>query len=317
MTYPTRRMFPAVAACCAALTVLVTACQGPKPGPPHTSTTSPTASHQSERSIFKKKSVIVGVKKGQPGFNTLSGVEYENAGFEKDLVEFLADELDFKASLRTMPSLKREEMLTDEEVDLVVATYTISDSRDKTIDFTAPYFKTYQGVLVREGDDRIKKRTDLEGMRVCSAYGSTSDPGSETDKAAQKDIKEALGDIKPGFRNDYKACVKELEKGNFDAVWTDKVILEGFAASGSYDVEVVKDITIENRQFYGIGIREGHEQDCRALNKALNRFLTTRWRTVFQSHFAELAKKEGDDFEQVYRPSDVDFTNYDASSCGG
>ncbi|HEV7624992.1 MAG TPA: transporter substrate-binding domain-containing protein [Streptomyces sp.] len=298
--------------CLAALALTSAACEksGPAPGggskPPS----------QSAASLFDQRSVTVAVKKGQPGFNTRSGEEYEYAGFETDLLNSLADTIPFKDYQHDIPSLQREDILLDEGVDLVIATYTITDARDEKIDFTAPYLKTYQGVLVRKDESEIKQLRDLEERRVCSASGSTSDPDSVEGEKAKKSISETLGvGVRPGLRKDYKTCVKELVKGNFDAVWTDKIVLEGFAHADPYkkDVEVVQDINVEKRQFYGVGLREGHGADCRKLNTALKKFLDTRWVTAFQQHFPELAKG---DFEQKYKPSDSEFADYEAKSCG-
>lgn len=300
--------------CLAGLASVSASCEGGKPDPSPSG--SGSSSSQSAASLFDQPSVKVAVKKGQPGFNTRSGEEYEYAGFETDLVNSLADAIPFKDYKHDIPSLQREDVLVDEAADLVVATYTITPARDEKIDFTAPYLKTYQGVLARKDDSRIKELKDLKDMRVCSASGSTSDPASVESEKARDSINNALGvDVRPGLRKDYKTCVNELAKGNFDAVWTDKVLLEGFAHQEPYskDVEVVEDITIEKRQFYGIGLREGHGADCRKLNAALKKFLDTRWRMTFQQHFPGIAKG---DFEQKYKPSDAEFEDYEATSCG-
>ncbi|MFC4497740.1 transporter substrate-binding domain-containing protein [Streptomyces ovatisporus] len=307
------RRLPAAVLCIAALAPVSAACDRGGSDGPSGGSASPS---QSASSIFEKPSVTVAVKKGQPGFNTRSGEEYEYAGFETDLLNALADGVGFKKYTHDIPSLRREDILLDQGADLVIATYTITDARDEKIDFTAPYMKTYQGVLVQKDDSEIEKLQDLDGKRVCSASGSTSDPGSVEGEKAQKSISEALGThVRPGFRKDYKTCVKELAKGNFDAVWTDKLVLEGFAHQKPYesDVKVVEDIEIDKQQYYGIGIREGHGADCRRLNAALKKFLDTRWRMTFQQHFPDLA--EGD-FEQQYKPSDSEFEDYRATSCG-
>lgn len=306
------RRLPAAVLCLAVLATASAAC-GAGPDRPEPDAKSPS---QSASSLFDQRSVRVAVKKGQPGFNTRSGEEYEYAGFETDLLNSLADDVPFKEYKHDIPSLRREEILLDEGADLVVATYTITDGRDEDIDFTAPYMKTYQGVLVRKDETGIEKLGDLEGKRVCSASGSTSDPDSVESEEDRESISGALGvGVRPGFRKDYKTCVKELANGNFDAVWTDKIVLEGFAHQAPYekDVKVAEDITIEKRQFYGIGLREGHEADCRRLNRALKKFLDTRWRMTFQQHFPGVA--EGD-FEQKYKPSDSEFEDYAAKSCG-
>lgn len=307
---------PAAVVTCTALALLAAACTG---SGPDSGKSGPDASPtQSETSLFEQRSVSIAVKKGQPGFNTRSGSEYEYAGFETDLVNALADSVKFKEYSHDIPSSVREDVLVDKHHDLVVATYSITGKRDKEIDFTAPYMKTYQGVLVRKDDDDIKRLPDLEGKGVCSVDGSTAGAqGAETDEPADS-MSKALGvevSRSSAFRKDYKTCVNELRRGNFEAVWTDEIILRGFAHEKPYaeDVKVAEKIEIQNQQFYGIGIAEGREADCDRLNDALETFLAERWRTVFRQHFPDLAVGS---FEQHYKPSGREFDQFRKYSCG-
>ncbi|MFK4071615.1 transporter substrate-binding domain-containing protein [Streptomyces sp. NPDC029674] len=270
-------------------------------------------------SLFDKQTLNIAVKKGQPGFSTRSEEEDDFAGFEAQLVQFLSTDLGFKAADWDVQSRNREKVLRERSMDLVVATYSITAPRDKKIDFTAPYLKTYQGVLVRKDEEGIERLPDVDGKRVCSVRGSTGDPESEQDDKAKKSVRDALGpNVVAEFRNSYKTCVRELTRSNFDAVWTDKIILEGFAQDPRYkkDVKVVRDITVKKQQFYGIGLREGHEADCRKLNGALKRFLDTRWTLAFQAHFRSITERVAG-YEQQYKPTDDEFEALTETSCGG
>jgi glutamate transport system substrate-binding protein len=267
-------------------------------------------------SLLGSGQVRVLVKKDQPGFSTREG-KHGYRGFDVALSRFLARELGFGERLVGAPGSERERMLRQGTGDLAVATYTITDTRDEKIDFTAPYLKTYQGVLVRKGEKDIEKLDDLGGKRLCTATGSTSDPGSAPGGQEREQIVKAVGrDASIALRSDHGTCVKGLRKGEFDAVWTDRVLLEGFAQSGSGgDVEVVEDINIENRQFYGIGVPEGHEKDCRRINDKLKEFLRETWRDAFTEQFPRLAEEDAG-FEQRYKPTESEFRAYEEKSCG-
>ncbi|MCF3122448.1 transporter substrate-binding domain-containing protein [Streptomyces luteocolor] len=270
------------------------------------------------KSLFDKKTLNVAVKKGQPGFSTRSEEEDDFAGFEAQLVQFLSTDLHFKAADWDVQSRNREKVLTERSMDLVVATYSITAPRDREVDFTAPYLKTYQGVLVRKKENGIKRLADVDGKRVCSVRGSTGDPESERDAKAKKAVRDALGpNVVAELRNSYKSCVKELTRGNFSAVWTDKIILEGFAQDPRYhdDVKVVRNITVKKKQFYGVGLREGHEADCRRLNDALKRFLDTQWALAFRAHFPSITERVAG-YEQQYKPTDDEFEALAKTSCG-
>lgn len=302
--------------CLAVLALLpVAACgKGSEPDPAPSPTSSQPTSQ--ERPTIFDGSVIVGVKKGQPGFSTRTGYDY--AGFEIALVDQLAEYTPFEGAEKLdLPSLRRESILQNGGRDMVAATYSITPGRDKKVDFTAPYFKTYQGLLVAEDDDSIKKLDDVEGKRVCTASGSTSDPENRDDKKAREEAREALGHgVIPRTRTDYKECVKGLVAGNFDAVWTDEILLQGFAHAKKYsdDVKVVPGIEIGQQEWYGIGLHEGQVSDCRKLNRALKKFLRDDWRSKFRDYFSELAEEQS--FEQKYKPSLPEFERLEKASCG-
>ncbi|WPO75201.1 transporter substrate-binding domain-containing protein [Streptomyces sp. KN37] len=317
---PSRRLV--TAACVLALS-LAAACGGGSDGGGGTGTASPTRSAGPDGggrpSLFDKETLNIAVKKGQPGFSTLREEDDDFAGFEARLVQFLGTDLGFRAADWDVQSRNREKVLRERSMDLVIATYSITAPRDKEIDFTAPYLKTYQGVLVREDESGINRLADVDGKKVCSVYGSTGDPKSETDEKAKKAVREALGpNVDVVRRNSYKTCVKELIGGNFDAVWTDKIILEGFAQDPRYadDVKVVRNITVKKQQFYGIGLREGHKEDCRKLNGALKRFLDTQWTLTFQVYFRSITERVAG-YEQQYKPTDDEFEALAETSCGG
>jgi glutamate transport system substrate-binding protein len=272
------------------------------------------SSRSAERSIFDEPSVQIEVMKGLPGFSTRA--EYEYAGFDIDLANFLAEEMDFEKTAHDVRPEDREWRLVKADADLAVAAYTITKARDEEIDFTAPYLKTYQGILVRKDDAEIHTTEDLEDKDVCTAAGSTSDPRA----AKKKDqLRKALGvDTRIGTRPDHKTCVKELQKKNYDAVWTDRVLLEGFAQTAPYseNVKVVEDISIENVQYYGIGIREGHEEDCEKINEKIEQFLVKGWRDRFEDHFEDIVEKNSSSIEQKYKPTQAEFESQRANSCG-
>ena len=62
-------------------------------------------------------------------------------------------------------------MLNTGQVDMIFATYSISDSRKKTVDFAGPYHTAGQDLLVRADNTDIKGPDDLNGKNLCSVTG--------------------------------------------------------------------------------------------------------------------------------------------------
>lgn len=267
---------------------------GAAPSAPASAASAAAASPSATGPVFPK-TIHVGVKIDQPGFNVFDTSAHAYSGFEKELAEYLGEHLGFRPNFDDVPSIGREDRLLDGSVQLVIATYTITPDRLKKIDFVGPYLQTQQGLLVRADDKSVKTRKDVAGKDVCTAEGSTSETGP--DNPLNKDARFVLA-------KDYKYCVKQLRDGNVDAVWTDRVILYGFADRYK-DVRVVDKIKVGKTQLYGIGVPKHHSDQCHQLAAQLEEFLKTEWYPLFKQRFTELVETEPD-FETAYKPADGD-----------
>jgi len=117
----------------------------------------------------------IGIKFDQPGLGLKQGDKY--TGFDVDVATYVAKKLGTDASKITWvqaPSAQRETLLSTGQVDLVVATYSITDARKQKVSFAGPYFLAGQDLLVRADDTSITGPETLQGKKLCSVKGSTS-----------------------------------------------------------------------------------------------------------------------------------------------
>ena len=165
------------------------------------------------------------------------------------------DQLTFVESV----SSQRETMLQNGQVDMIFATYSITDSRKETVDFAGPYFVAGQDLLVRADDSEITGPDAMSGKTLCSVEGSTSAERIRTDYAADVELYPA---------QTYSECVEFLSAGTVDAVTTDDIILAGFAAQPAFEgqFKVVGETFSEEN--YGVGLPKGSDQ-CEAINQAI------------------------------------------------
>ncbi|MFP3637127.1 transporter substrate-binding domain-containing protein, partial [Bacillus sp. SIMBA_033] len=70
-------------------------------------------------------------------------------------------------------SANRESFIEQGRVDIVIATYTITDARKQKVSFAGPYYQAGQALLVNKDDNSITKPEDVKGKKVCSVTGST------------------------------------------------------------------------------------------------------------------------------------------------
>ncbi|MFC4536510.1 glutamate ABC transporter substrate-binding protein [Sphaerisporangium dianthi] len=205
-------------------------------------------------SILDKDSLVVGVKADQPNL----GVKAPNgrySGFDVDVATYIASKLGKQVRFLTAPSAQRENMIKSGEVDLVVATYSITAERKTKVSFAGPYYVAHQDTLVRAGQSGVSNVRDLRDRKLCQVTGSNS-------WRRVKEERKIPVTLVPSAS--YSECVEDLRSGKVDAVSTDDLILTGFAASGT---KIVNAPFSDER--YGIGIRTGDVDGCEAVNKAI------------------------------------------------
>jgi glutamate transport system substrate-binding protein len=203
----------------------------------------------------------VGTKFDQPGFG-LQGLDGTPTGFDVEIAKIIAAGLGIGPEGITYteaPSAVREEILINDQVDLVAATYTINDARKERITFAGPYYEAGQTLMVMSTDDAITGPDDLRaaGSRVCSVAGST--PSQEILKYVDES-QLTLFDV-------YSKCADSLRTGQVDVVTTDNVILTGFVADSDGMFKLAGEaFTAEP---YGIGITKGDVAFCEFINETL------------------------------------------------
>lgn len=206
-------------------------------------------------------SIRIGIKFDQPGLGFRAG-NAAPEGFDTDVARYVAQELGYSEDqiewVQT-PSANRENALENGEVDMILATYSITDERKQRVDFAGPYYVAGQDLLVRSDDNEISGPEDLNGKNLCSVTGSTSAQKIKDQYADQVNLVEQGG---------YAECVTILEAGQVDAVTTDDIILAGLASTDANKgkFKVVGNPFTEER--YGVGIPKGSE-NCQAINDAI------------------------------------------------
>ena len=223
--------------------------------------------------LMKDGKITIGIKFDQPGIGSKDTKTGEFSGFDVEIAKIIADRLDIdedKIEFKEAISANRESLLKKGDVDLVIASYSITDKRREEVGQAGPYYETGQQLLVREEDkDEITKPEDLKGKKVCAAKGSTS-----IDKLDEYDVTKTPFDT-------YTECVNQLLKKNVDAVTTDGAILLGYAAAHEGELAVVGDPFSEER--YGIGFKKDDDDMCKFLRATLEAaFEDGSWEDAFE-----------------------------------
>ncbi|MFI3237599.1 MAG: transporter substrate-binding domain-containing protein [Lachnospiraceae bacterium] len=190
----------------------------------------------------------VGVKNNVVGFGNQDTLTGEYAGLEIELAAMIAEELGVEVEYTTVTAATRSELLDSGDIDCVLATFTITDERRESWDFTTPYYTDAVTVLVEDASG-ITTLADLVDVTIGVSSGSTSAKSVVEAMVAAGLIDEASYDAETfdaatwtelvSFRqyDDYPSISTALSAGEVDAFSVDKSILSIYKTEGRSFIE--------------------------------------------------------------------------------
>lgn len=232
----------------------------------------------------------VGVKQDVYGFGYLDETTGVYEGMEIDLGAMIAEALGYDdVEYTTVTAATRGQMLDNDELDCVIATFTIKPERKESWDFSTPYYTDAVTVLV-ENASGIADLAGLVGKTVGVSTGSTSAKALATAMAdagviaafdADKfEIATFDGGVKFKEFDDYPAISLALDAGDVDAFCVDKSILANYKTD---DRSFIADSFAP--QDYGVATKKGSELSAKVEE------LITGW--LADGTIAELVTKWG------------------------
>ncbi|MCI7737083.1 MAG: transporter substrate-binding domain-containing protein [Clostridiales bacterium] len=206
----------------------------------------------------------VGVKQDVYGFGYLDETTGVYEGMEIDLGAMIAEALGYDdVEYTTVTAATRGQMLDNDELDCVIATFTIKPERKESWDFSTPYYTDAVTVLVEDASG-ITDLAGLAGKTVGVSTGSTSAkalasamaeagviPAFDADKF---EIATFDGGVSFKEFDDYPAISLALDAGDVDAFCVDKSILANYKTEGRSFIDASF-----SPQDYGVATKKGSE----------------------------------------------------------
>lgn len=200
------------------------------------------------QAIIDRGVLRVGVKNAVIGFGFQDTITGEYSGMEIDIANALAAQLGVDVEFTTVTAATRTELLDSGDIDCVLATFTITEERKQSWDFTTPYYTDHVTVLVEDASG-IKSLADLKDKLVGVSSGSTSaraltsamiEAGVIDGANFDKDTFDAAT-WKEGIAfqqfDDYPGISTALAAGQVDAFSVDKSILAVYKTDGRSYIE--------------------------------------------------------------------------------
>lgn len=207
-------------------------------------------------SMIKSGTIRIGVNTDSKPF-AYYNEQGELEGYDIDLAKYIAEYLlGTNKQIKFIPVTPNNRLLkiSTGEVDIVIATMTITPQRQQIIAFSIPYDVAGQALLVRNTSN-ITSISDLPGQNVGVIWGTTAEKNMTTLVPNAHIV---------GFKS-YGAAYKALKNGKIDAITSDDTILSRFVIDDNQVVLLPKRYS---REPYGIGFRKGKGSD--KLKKSLD-----------------------------------------------
>ncbi|WP_326599018.1 glutamate ABC transporter substrate-binding protein [Streptomyces sp. NBC_01803] len=173
--------------------------------------------------IQERGQLVVGIDQNSYLWGYRSPQTGDIVGFDIDLVMAIAEDLlgpDPDVRFLAIPTDQRIPAVQDGTVDMVVRTMSITCERWQDVAFSTAYFETGQQLLVPANSSIQGFDESLDGMRVCSANGSTASKRLES---------ESHGADLVGADN-HLDCLVRVQLGLADALMTDSALAAGHVA---------------------------------------------------------------------------------------
>ncbi len=153
-----------------------------------------------------------------------------------------------KYQFTQVTSSTREQVLINDQVDMVLATYSITPARAEKISFAGPYYTSQAGVLVKANNQTIQSYNDLAGKKVATQAGSTG-PAILAQYAPKAVVQE--------FQT-HQEALDALRQGRVDAYVTDYTLLLNALSLGTGDTRLAG-TPFGAQDPYGVGLPKGSD----------------------------------------------------------
>ncbi|WP_153182852.1 glutamate ABC transporter substrate-binding protein, partial [Streptomyces sp. E5N298] len=202
-----------------------------------------------------RKRLTIGAKEDQPGLSFYDKDTGVWSGFDIDIAYALAQKLGYgkeAVDFYGVTTANRASKLKNGEVDLVIASYSMTPAREKRdgINFVGPYYKAGSSLLVRKNSAKydLDEAVDVKRnqVEVCTARDSTY-----ADKLQEDGY--TTGKWQP---DTYKECVERLldKRSSVYAVASDDVLLAGYAQNDPAHLKLLP--SGAGTEPYGVAMRK-------------------------------------------------------------
>ncbi len=214
---------------------------------------------------YAQEKVRIGTEGAYPPFNYIDQ-EGNLKGFDIDIAKALCDAADLQCTFVTQSWDGMIPGLLAKKYDAIIASMSITEERQKKVDFTDKYYQTPARFVKHKDADIAISKEDLKGKTV----------GVQRATVSANFVRDNFGDVLniKAYATQEEANM-DIVSGRVDLLFADAVVLlEGFLnTEDGQDYEFVGPGYTDEEWFgegIGIAVRKGDDDLRRKLNKAID-----------------------------------------------
>lgn len=219
--------------------------------------------------------LVMGTNAEFPPFEMRGGPDGEGiVGFDPDVARLIAVHAGKKLQIEDMKFDSLIPALNTGKIDMILAGMTVTEDRRRNVDFSDPYYKVTQIVLIQAKDAAgIRSLDDLKNKKIAVAIGTTGDT------AASQYTPNVIR-----FNTAFEA-VMELKNGKVDLILTDEALGSVLHAKNPELARV--DLPFED-EYYAVAVRKGNTELLERINESLKKIRNSgEMDILLEKHFTD------------------------------
>lgn len=186
--------------------------------------------------------------------------EQEIVGFDIDLINAVADAAGFEIEVQNTAWDGIFAGLANGDYDAVLSSVTITEERQRTMDFSTPYINAGQVLVVRQDVPAgVESLSDLVGEAVGAQIGTTG--AFEIEKVSGVELR---------TYDEIGLAIEDLAQGRIAGVVADSPIAADYALQNENYSSVLKIVGEPfTEEFFGIAVQKGNTEVLDLINAGL------------------------------------------------
>ena len=201
----------------------------------------------------------IGTEGAYPPFNQI-GPDGELQGFDIDIARALCEEMNRECTFVTQDWDGIIPGLLANKYDAIIASMSITEEREKAVDFTKRYYSNKLRFLAKKSSDIKPTEASLEGKTI----------GAQRATISAQWLKENLGDaVDIKLYDTQENAFLDLGSGRIDAVLADMLVAYEWLNSDAGSAYEFKGDAVYSGDRIAIAVREGDDKLRKAFNRAI------------------------------------------------